>query len=462
MHMDPVAARRTQAGMPVVHGVHTLLWALESLVASKYMISPPTRIRVKFARWVHLDEEANLVLPVDQQTDPRVLQVHILGLPVLLAELSYGKAESAEPAIPLVASPMAPLPRPLDLSFEDLHERSGEAFTALEESVRRLFPATSSAIGPTAVAEIAACSYIVGMEAPGLNSMLSKLDLKITKPSRPIAFRTALRYVVASHDFRFRKARIAVAGQNIAGVIDVFVRVPPVKQVSMEEVAAHVDRSEFLGMRALIIGGSRGLGEVSAKMIAAGGGAATITYSLGNADAEGIARQIRDWGGNADTMPYDVLKAPQGQLDALPVAPTHLFYFATNTIYKPKQGVFSMPVFQEFIEFYVHGFYDLCSALSEAHSETAPANRRLIVFYPSTVFIEQRPAGMTEYAMAKAAGEQMCADMNRDFSRLHVVIARLQRLLTDQTAGVIPQRDLSAVFVLLPVVREMQALSNQR
>jgi acyl dehydratase len=28
MHMDAVAARRTQAGKPVVHGVHTLLWAL--------------------------------------------------------------------------------------------------------------------------------------------------------------------------------------------------------------------------------------------------------------------------------------------------------------------------------------------------------------------------------------------------------------------------------------------------
>lgn len=461
MHMDPIAARRTQAGLPVVHGVHTMLWALESLVTSKYIVSPLTRIRAKFTRWVHLGDEANLILPVDEQADPKTLQVRVLDMPVLSAELSYGEAESSEPSTPLVASPAMPLSHPLDLSFEDMNERSGNAFTTTEETARRLFPAISAAIGSTAVAEIAACSYVVGMEAPGLHSMLSKLDLKIAKSSRSIAVRTALRYVVASHDFRFRKARIAVTGQNITGEINVFVRVPPVAQVSMEEVAAYVKRSEFAGMRALIIGGSRGLGEVTAKLIAAGGGIATITYSLGKADAEEIARQIRDWGGDTDTLPYDVCKAPQSQLDALSQPPTHLFYFATNTIYKPKQGVFSLPVLQEFIQFYVRGFYDLCAALSEVDPKTASANKRLVVFYPSTAFIEQRPPGMTEYAMAKAAGEQMCADMNRALPRLHVVTRRLQRLLTDQTAGVIPQRDLSAVLALLPVVREMQALSNQ-
>ena len=31
MHLDAVKARRTQAGLPVVHGVHLLLWALDVL-----------------------------------------------------------------------------------------------------------------------------------------------------------------------------------------------------------------------------------------------------------------------------------------------------------------------------------------------------------------------------------------------------------------------------------------------
>ena len=34
MHMDKVAARRTQAGAPVVHGVHLTLWTLDTLIAA--------------------------------------------------------------------------------------------------------------------------------------------------------------------------------------------------------------------------------------------------------------------------------------------------------------------------------------------------------------------------------------------------------------------------------------------
>ena len=40
MHMDAVAARRTQAGLPVVHGIHTLLWALDS-IAGQGLIEEP-------------------------------------------------------------------------------------------------------------------------------------------------------------------------------------------------------------------------------------------------------------------------------------------------------------------------------------------------------------------------------------------------------------------------------------
>ena len=42
---------------------------------------------------------------------------------------------------------------------------------------------------------------------------------------------------------------------------------------------------EFANVRALVIGGSRGLGEITAKIIAAGGGDVWITYRRGKEDA---------------------------------------------------------------------------------------------------------------------------------------------------------------------------------
>ncbi len=53
----------------------------------------------------------------------------------------------------------------------------------------------------------------------------------------------------------------------------------------MNEVGPHVSANEFTGAAALVVGGSRGLGELTAKLLAAGGGRVTITYAYGEGDA---------------------------------------------------------------------------------------------------------------------------------------------------------------------------------
>jgi hypothetical protein len=361
----------------------------------------------------------------------------------------------------LKASPDAPLPNALDLSFDDLKDRSGDAFTPKEENILRAFPRISAAIGAAAVGEIAACSYVVGMEAPGLHSMFSKLDLAIAKATQPDQPRAALHYVVAYHDERFRKARIAITGRSTTGTLEVFMRNPPVEQFSIEAVAAHVNGLEFAGMNALIIGGSRGLGELTAKLIAAGGGTPTITYALGKIEAERVAAQIRSWGGQVETLPYDVRQAPRGQFDGLNARPTHLFYFATNAIFRPKGSLVSPNILADFTAFYLQGFHDLCFELTERSKLMPNAAIKLMVYYPSSIAVEERPAGMTEYAMVKAAGEQMCKDMNQYMPGLRILTSRLPRLRTDQTAGVIPEREVNPVDVLLPIIRNMRDMANK-
>jgi hypothetical protein len=64
---------------------------------------------------------------------------------------------------------------------------------------------------------------------------------------------------------------------------------------------------------------------------------------------------------------------------------------------------------------------------------------------------------MTEYAMAKAAGEMLCADMDRVLGGTRIVASRLPRMLTDQTATLILVRSSDPFEVLLPLIREMHA-----
>jgi NAD(P)-dependent dehydrogenase (short-subunit alcohol dehydrogenase family) len=458
IHTDPLAARRTPAGLQVVHGVHTVLWALESLVERGHVVSPLIGIKVRFSNWAYLHEVADLNLPIEGLTDPGSFQVRALGVSVLTADLIYGLPTLRALDRKLTPTPAAPLLRAIDLTFGQLDDRSGDAFTASPKDASELFPHLSAFLSATAVAELAACSYIVGMECPGAHSMLSSLDLAIGTINSAHADRAALHYEVSYHDERFHKARIAVTGATIYGTLDVFMRTPPVEQLPMQALAARIEASEFVGVNALIIGGSRGLGELTAKLIAAGGGTPMITYALGKIEAEQVVAHIHAWGGKAEAMPYDVCLPPEQQIAGTAGTFTHLFYFATNPIFKPKGALVSIASLTAFTTFYLHGFHDLCLHLIKSRGAYTVGTQDLIAFYPSSTSIEERPLGMTEYAMVKAAGEQMCRDMNQHVPGLHIVTNRLPRIRTDQTASVIPGRDVDPVAILLPILRQMKRL----
>jgi len=63
---------------------------------------------------------------------------------------------------------------------------------------------------------------------------------------------------------------------------------------------------------------------------------------------------------------------------------------------------------------------------------------------------------MTEYAMAKTAGETLCADLMREDLGLRILVSRLPRVLTDQTATVAQAQNADPLAVMLPLIREMQ------
>ena len=53
IHLDPIFARRTIAGQCVVHGVHGLMWALDSFILSVGVT--PSSIDVNFLKPIFLD-----------------------------------------------------------------------------------------------------------------------------------------------------------------------------------------------------------------------------------------------------------------------------------------------------------------------------------------------------------------------------------------------------------------------
>jgi hypothetical protein len=310
-----------------------------------------------------------------------------------------------------------------------------------------LYPHAARAFGAGRLSSLAGTSCVVGMIVPGLHSTFSGLDISLHNDSA--ATTGDLTFLVQAVNDRFRLARVAFTSPHASGTLEALYRSPPVRQLSMSDASSCVSSREFAGMSALVIGGSRGLGEATAKLIAAGGGQVAITYTVGNSDAEAVASEIGHHGHACQCLRYDVRLDASEQLKSLGAVPTHIFYFATPLIARRKSGLFDPVRFAEFSTFYLQGFYQLAIACAELNVQG------IKIFYPSTTFLEERPAAMTEYAMTKAAGEVLCAEVSRFLPRVQVFARRLPRLPTDQTGYTALSAPYTPQGILLPIIREM-------
>ncbi|HUN45567.1 MAG TPA: MaoC/PaaZ C-terminal domain-containing protein [Stellaceae bacterium] len=446
LHMDPIAARRTQAGAPVVHGMHLLLWSLEALARRNDRATPPPQaLEARFLKPVYAGDTPSVRLSRPDAAGWS-LHIEIAGVTLATVRLTFAERSSAPAPLDIDREPPEHLRMPRELRLEEMAGRAGGIpFAASAAAVAEPFPAAAAWIGAGRLRGLAALSYLVGMECPGLHSLFSSLTVDLAPMDRQ-----EMIYAVTEIDDRFRLVRLRIAGAGLAGIVEAFARRPPVRQLSIEAAATHVSRGEFAGQHPLIIGGSRGLGELTAKMIAAGGGHPVITYARGAADAEAVRQEIAGFGGGCAIMPYDATQPAAAQLERLPTHPTELYYFATSQIFRRKLTLFDADLLRDFMAIYVSGFYDLCAALA------ARFGSKLSAFYPSSIAVERRPRDMTEYAMAKSAGEALAADMTRFMPGVRVTVTRLPRLPSDQTATVAPAESSSALEVLLPIIRAVQ------
>jgi MaoC like domain len=447
MHLDQAFARRSQMGAPVVHGIHTLAWAADAVLrSSSFKIA---NLRTRFLQPLYLDEIASV--RVRDRTDARI-EIEVVAANTVVADiiLSSAPGKPVTEMTPLPSSAATSFAEPANLRFEQLAGHRGAVATG-NADVESLFPALTDAIGAAAVRDLLATSQIVGMACPGLYSLFAGLDVNC---NRETGRENALAYAVSKADARFRSLQIDVSGAGIAGRLNAFARPAPPIQPAMSEISPRVSGKPFAGQRSLIIGGSRGLGEVTAKIVAAGGGRPVITYRDSEHEAQQVAADIVGAGGQCDILRYDALSPPREQLQKLGEAVDCCYYFATPKIFQRKSALYEPEKLRSFLGFYADGFFELCAAL--AHDGAG----KLAMFYPSTVAIDRAADATTEYAMAKISGEILAKQVNEFMSGIHVISRRLPRMLTDQTATIGVARADNALDVMLPIVYEVQQMAR--
>jgi acyl dehydratase len=452
IHMDAVAVRRTLVGFPVVHGIHVVLWSLNSLFGYLPDLPPVASIKVSFEKVIYVGDRVKALLTQRERQRLR-LEVIVEGTRAVRLEVVLGTARPSD-EIDSDAPRFQPT-EPLVLTYEQMSKCHGQIpFFSSAIAVGQMFPSAADALGAQRVAALVCSSFLIGMVCPGLHSIYRGLTLAAT--ARSDGDNEILHFRTVDCDPRFRLLKLAVSGGGWVGFLDAHARPEPKTQADMASIAAMVVPGEFEGVSALVVGGSRGLGELIGKIVAAGGGRVTLTFSAGEADARRVEAEIRRHGGRCDVFHYDVRANASDQISHLFSCPTQVYYMPTPVIYRRKTAVFSQTQFQEFLTFYVTAFHDLYRGLRSKF------DRQIRFFYPSSVYIDARPEGMTEYAMAKAAGEVLCADIQSFESPGRIVSRRLPRLPTDQTASLFRGETADPINVILPIVREISANEGDR
>jgi acyl dehydratase len=431
LHIDPTLARRLIFGSAVPHGVHVLLSGLDTTFAKVEATLRMHSLRVAFLAPAKHDEPLTVKCSKNERG---MLQIAILQHHAQLQNIALqaGERDGATDDVdmPDISPPDG---EPQKLDFADMVERSGNLELAVDrELLRTLFPTLARLFPSQQAAVLLACTRLVGMECPGLRSIFA--DLAVTFDRAEGSQTPSLSFRTDRADRRTSSVHLQFQATGARGEITALVRPEPVTQASAAILVSQVMRDEFAGQQAIVIGGSRGLGEVTAKLLAMGGANVVITFARGRDDAIAVSQDISTSGGRCSPVHFDVGEPPHVLTEEWPQTnfrPTHVYFFATPSIQIVKLRSFSDSRFRRYCDYYVNGLARSLSAIDQLFSlGKTPLN----LFYPSTIFIDELRSGTTEYAAAKAAGEVLCRMLERTRLGLRVAFPRLPVLKTDQTS----------------------------
>lgn len=449
LHLDPVSARRYQFGSTLIHGINGTLRALDFFLANEQQPVSLTSLKVLFSKPVQQSDKMEFLVERISATTAHI-EIHCQGKKVQSIELSFiaqTNFDSTSRIPPLGEE--GEISTPADIGIEQAENLCGSAQLVWKpELFAKLFGQLSDKVPESQCATILGTTSIVGMQCPGLNSVYARLTLDLdTDCSAPVS---QLDYRVENIDPRFARVIMAVSNSAATGEIEAFFRPAPAEQASFSEIRTLVQKNQFAAQHALIIGGSRGLGEVTAKLLAAGGARTQITFANGRDDALRVVEDISAGGGLCDATQFNVLygEIPEDLFRA-PDRITHIYYMASPLIEKNSTSLWDANVFSKFVDVYVRGLADLLTPLTR---RVDYRDVKLNIYLPSTVFLDCPERGFAEYIVAKAAVESFATQLVNRYPKWKLHTPRLPRMLTDQTSGVAGLDPLNNAREILPTL----------
>ena len=435
LHLDKYFARKSIPGQIVVHGVNSVLWALENFTKLKKL--KIKSFSVRFLNPIFLDEK------IKCSWDPNKNLILIFNEKIIFSQtnISLGEINIRPKKIKLYSSNIT---KPIITNINNYKSQKTRLlkFYSNPKDIKNIYPNLNNLYGQEIVIEIASISRIIGMQMPGLYSIFLGFEVYFNDKTT----RILPSFKINSFDKRAKIISLLIKTNNLFSKAYAHASIPFKKNISFNEIRKKVFKKEFSKCYPLIIGGSRGLGASVAKIIAYGGGIPTITYNTGKDDALLLKKEIINNGGKIKIKHLSINKFKSHSL--INSNFNQLMYFATPKIFSKRHNTFDSIIYKKFYFFYVEVFNKICKILLKRK------NQKIIIFFPSTVAIEEKNNNLREYISAKLKGEKLCRSVNK-LENVRVISQRLPRVETDQTLSIISAKSENPLKVMLPIIRKM-------
>lgn len=437
LHVDSVAARRSQFGGSVVHGIHVVLLVLENIkISHNHCIQ---EMEVNFRSAIRVGESFHITSHIlGKSISFRVIAGNRLCV-VGKVRMEKTTKRGSVGEINYLVGVATKTTKLEDLGTGEATENGG--FN--HDELRRLFPNLSLTLDEFDIDFLLTVTRIIGMRCPGTYALFRGFSWN----RNHILSNYPTKYLVHNIDKRFSMLKLLVSGGTIEVRADVILRKPPVKQISSSSMREVIQVDEFANVRAIVIGGSRGLGELTVNALAAGSARILFTYFRGENDANIL---LDSTGPHAVNMQFDVnIQDPSTINRMIEFGPTHLFYYATPHIAKQTDQAWNQSLYDDFFTTYVDRFNSLINSLNLCG-----------IFVPSSTFITSNETGFSEYIKAKTATEEFCDGWRSQHPNVNLVVERLPPLVTDQTSEKLGNNSEKNLDILIPIIKKMLMTSS--
>ena len=416
IHLNEEVSRRCISGEIIVPGMYLLLWALNNIL--KIEKKGLSKINATFHNVATLNDD--LELSYKQDLEDFILSIRSGIRTIATIRINFFIETIKDNSL----NRDPPKNFPKDIAFNKLKNLSGELKSYLHKDCMKEFKFLEKYFMHNIISSLMAFSRLVGMEVPGLNSLFIGINIDISKNYK----NKNIKWGVIRHTNINSLILLSINGNGINGRISTMFRPLPVNQPNITDIYKKLKKINFKGKVALIIGGSRGLGEYTAKMLASGGAVVIITYSEGKNDAIKIKNEINKFGSTCYCIKMNVIKpkAAFREIKLLNLDITHVYYFASPKIKESRNLNIDKILYKKYLIIYVMAFKSIIKLMCGSYSNN------FILFYPSTIYATEGSNLFKEYINSKLKAEEVINKFNSNSKKDFIYSARLPRLFTDQ------------------------------